>query len=134
MARINYDRLAGQLDRALDAVEENRQVAKDLEASTFQKRPCYRYIRHSDRVPPLAEGEAGGDGIARVKLFDPTGSWTWYISEYDPETRRAFGLVHGQDTELGYFDMAEIVDFRGQMGLPIERDLQWGPRPLSECS
>jgi len=104
----------------------------DLEVSTFQKRPAYRYIRASDKMPPLAEGD-DGDGIARIKLFDPTGSWTWYLSEYDPETRRAFGLVHGFEAEYGYIDMAELVAFRGRFGLPIERDLHWTPRPLAEC-
>ena len=109
-----------------------RLASKDLECSTFQGRPCYRYIRESDHVPPLADGD--GDGIARVKLFDPTGSWTWYISEYDPESRMAYGLVHGFEWEYGYIGMAELVDFRGRFGLPIERDLHWQPRPLSECS
>ena len=105
----------------------------DLEASTFQKRPCYRYIRKSDHMPPLRSDE-GSEELARVKLFDPTGSWSWYISEYDPKTRRAFGLVHGFERELGYIDMAELVAHRGRFGLPIERDLYWTPRPLSECS
>lgn len=107
---------------------------KDLEASTFQKRPCYRYLRESDHIP----GFDGGDGIARVKLFDPTGAGTWYISEYYPETRRAFGRVNGLmgclGGEIGYIDMAELVAYRGRFGLPIERDLHWAPRPLNECS
>jgi len=104
----------------------------DLEYSTFQKLPAYRYIRESDKMPPLAQGD-DGDGIARVKLFDPTGSWTWYLSEYDPESRTAFGRVFGQDDEYGNIYMPELVDYRGQFGLPIERDLHWTPRPLSEC-
>ncbi|KKK73646.1 hypothetical protein LCGC14_2891760 [marine sediment metagenome] len=59
-------------------------MPKDLEASTFQKRPAYRYIRESDKLPSLEPEE---EPIARIKLFDPTGSWTWYIAAYDPETR-----------------------------------------------
>jgi len=102
----------------------------DLECSTFQKRPAYRYIRESDQVPPLGTE----DGIARIKLFDPTGSWTWYISEYDPATRTAYGRVHGQDDEYGYISMAELVEYRGRFSLPIERDLWWTPRLLSECN
>ena len=105
----------------------------DLEA-TFRKLPAYRYIRESDKLPSLAEGDDGVDNIARVKLFDPTGSWTWYISEYDPKSRVAFGRVHGQDDEYGYINMAELVDYRGQFGLPIERDLHWAPRPLGQCT
>ena len=102
----------------------------DLEVSSFQKRPCYRYIRQSDSLPALGSGSK----IAQVKLFDPTGKWTWYISEYNPETRQAFGLVDGFEKELGYIDMREIVGFRGRFGLPIERDLHWTPRPLNELA
>lgn len=107
----------------------------DLEVSTFQKRPAYRYIRASDHVPPFRNDDYhGASSVARVKLFDPTGSWTWYISEYDPKTRTAFGLVNGFEKELGYFSMKELVNHRGRFGLPLERDLHWRPRPLSECA
>ena len=101
----------------------------DLEVSTFKKRPAYRYIRGSDRVPQLGTE----DGIARVKLFNPTGIGTWYISEYDPETRTAFGLADLGEPELGYFDMQELTEFRGRFGLPLERDLFWKIRPLKDC-
>ena len=105
-------------------------AATDLEKSTFQKRPCYRYIRRSDALPPLGS-EAK---MAKVKLFDPTGGWTWYLAEYDPETRQAFGLVDGFEKELGYIDLPELVKFRGRFGLPIECDLWWKPQLLSELA
>ena len=105
----------------------------DLEASTFQKRPAYRYIRKSDKLPALRD-DGKSASLARVKLFNPTGAGTWYISEYDPETRMAYGYADIQEGEYGYISMAELVDFRGQFGLPIERDLHWSPRPLSECA
>ena len=69
-----------------------------------------------------------------MKLFNPTGAGTWYISAYDPETRRAYGYADVQVGEYGYISMEELVDFRGQFGLPIERDLHWSPRPLSKCT
>ena len=106
----------------------------DLEASTFQRRPAYRYIRLTDKLPPLGATREEADPTACVKLFDPTGHGTWYVVEYDPATRVAFGLVDGFEREAGDFSMAELVDFRGQFGLPIERDLTWSPRPLSECA
>ena len=105
----------------------------DLEKSTFQNKPAYRYIRKGDKVPRPSATDGKADPIARIKLFDPTGWWTWYIVEYDPETRTAYGLVHGFERELGYFSMAELVDIRGAFGLPIERDIHWRPRPISEC-
>ena len=107
-----------------------------LEGSTFQKRPCYRYIRQSDKLPALYATDHDDDPLARVKLFNPSGGGTWYLTEYDPAERRAFGwadLVDPELAELGYISMAELVEFRGQFGLPIERDLHFKPRPLSEC-
>lgn len=103
-----------------------------LEESTFQRRPCYRYIRASDRLPAIRDVLNRPDPVARVKLFDPSGSWSWFIAGYDPDTRNAYGVVHGQFKEAGDFSMAELVAFRNGLGLPIERDLYWTPRPISE--
>ena len=98
----------------------------DLEVSTFQKRPAYRYIRASDHVP------AENGTMALVKLFDPTGAGTWYIAEYDPETRIAYGAAKIHEFEYGSFSMEELVNYRGRYGLPIERDLGWKPCPLGD--
>mgnify|MGYP003395102625 CR=1 FL=1 len=106
----------------------------DLETTSARgaafNKPAYRYLRVSDNLPAIGSESP----TALVKLFDPTGSWTWYISEYDTETREAFGLVDGFEAELGYISMPELVAFRGRFGLPLERDLHWTPRPLSECA
>jgi len=107
----------------------------DLEVSKFQKRPAYRYIRQSDNVPSYAElfmGKENSDPIARIKLFNPTGAGTWYIAAYDPADRIAWGIAEIHEREIGDFSMAELVDFRGRFGLPIERDLFWEPRPFSK--
>jgi hypothetical protein len=105
----------------------------DPESSTFQKRPAYRYIRATDNLPTIDEARDEAIPMARVKLFAPSGGWTWFINSYDPDTRQAFGMVDGFECEYGYFDMAELVDHRGLFGLPLERDLYWSPRPLAEC-
>ncbi|MCA9906099.1 MAG: DUF2958 domain-containing protein [Anaerolineae bacterium] len=34
--------------------------------------------------------------------------------------------------ELGFFDQHEIESARGQLGLPVERDKWFKPRPLSK--
>ena len=110
---------------------QTRRGAADLERSTYQNLPAYRYIRASDELPPTIPAEE--PPVARIKLFNPTGSWTWYISSYDPDTRQAYGLVCGFEKEYGYFDMTELVTFRGKFGLPIERDLSFRPCALTEC-
>lgn len=102
----------------------------DLEKSHFQNKPAYRYIRTTDNLPVDSRGQ---DLIAKVKLFNPTGPGTWYITAYDPATRIAQGAASIHEFEYGDFWMGELVEFRGRFGLPIERDLHWTPRPLAEC-
>ena len=86
-----------------------------------------------DRFAKLGRQEEKGDSaIVVAKFFDPTGSWTWYATEYDPAERVFFGLVHGFEDELGYFSLDELSSVRGRFGLGIERDLHWTECPLSE--
>ena len=90
-------------------------------------RPAYRYLRQSDNVPALMTGEESGS-TALVKLF--SGAATWWIAEYNPGTRQAFGMVDlGYGPEMGDFNMADVVSVR-TMGLPVERDLHFTPSPL----
>lgn len=67
-----------------------------------------------------------------MKLFDPCGSWSWYVTEWDGDGE-AFGLVCGAYAELGYISLAELASFRGALGIGIELDMHWSPRPLSLC-
>lgn len=92
------------------------------------KGPAYNWVREADKLPPTGSGAT----VAKVKLFDPTGAWTWFISEFDPETGEAFGVVHGFEKELGYFSLNELAGIKGAFGLPIERDLYFDPTPLEE--
>ena len=70
---------------------------------------------------------------AVLKLFNPTGLGTWYLSELNPENNTAFGLCCLQDKELGYVSLDELLSFKGQFGLKIERDLSFKPTTLEEC-
>jgi hypothetical protein len=54
-------------------------------------------------------------------------------TEFDGEDT-FFGLVEGQEKELGYFSLAELSSVRGPMGLAIERDLHWTPKTLAEIA
>ena len=83
------------------------------------------------QLPPLyANEELGNDAEALVKFFTPDADWTWYATEYNPETKQFFGLVDGFELELGYFNLEELENLRGPFGLPVERDLYWKPTPL----
>ena len=70
---------------------------------------------------------------AVVKLFNPTGIGTWYLSELDPETNNAFGLCCLQEKELGYVNLDELLGFKGHLGLGVERDRWFKPKTLDEC-
>jgi hypothetical protein len=71
-----------------------------------------------------------------VKLFYPVGAATWLLSEIDPEDPDiAFGLcdLGFGSPEMGSVSIRELEDFKGRMGLRVERDLYFEARhTLSE--
>jgi len=87
------------------------------------------------KLPALYSQEKKGDeAIAHVKFFCPWNQWTWYATEFDGEDT-FFGLVVGQETELGYFSLSELESVQGRgfaRGLGIERDLYWTPKTIKE--
>jgi len=86
-------------------------------------------------IPKLyAQEKAGDDAVVYLKLFTPGSSWTWYITEYDPEEELMFGLVSGFDLEFGYVSLEEVRDLRyGPNGfLRVERDLHFGQKTVGE--
>lgn len=94
-----------------------------------------------EKLPALRKTD-GSKGTAKVwlKLFDPSGSWTWYAWEgediKDDEGNvvdyHFFGLVCGFEKELGYFSLREIESVKGAFGLGIERDMYWTPITVAE--
>ena len=72
------------------------------------------------------------DMLVLVKLFSPYSFWTWYITELDPETGTCFGLVEGFETEVGYFELAELAESTFGDLPAVERDLNWGPKTIGE--
>lgn len=100
------------------------------------------------KVPPLkAQDGKGDDAIAYAKLFCPQNGWRWYITEYDPETGEAFGLVQGHEVELGTFAIHEVNpgdwegedmqsqnnNWRGKYPYPpFERDAHFRPTTIGE--
>lgn len=100
-------------------------------------------------LPALYSQEQNPDPQVVAKFFCPWGNWTWYATEGSPvnadgemippgdtEQETAdflfFGWVVGCEAELGYFSLSELESVRGPLGLGIERDLNFAPKPLSE--
>jgi len=44
---------------------------------------------------PLYSQESESDPLVITKLFDPCGSATWFLTEYDPVEKIAFSYVQG---------------------------------------
>jgi hypothetical protein len=83
-------------------------------------------------IPPFgATGDYVTDRIkVYVKFFTPSSCWTWYMTEYSPETREGYGLVCGLEKEFGYFSLDELESVVGPMGLGVEVDKWWAPKSL----
>jgi len=68
-----------------------------------------------------------------AKFFDPTGSWTWYVMNQDPEDPDyLWGIVKGFAVEIGSFSLSKLESVRGGFGLGIERDRWFRPLPALE--
>jgi hypothetical protein len=62
-----------------------------------------------------------------AKYFSCFNGWTWYATEYDPQTKIFFGYVRGVEDELGSFSLQEFEDINKEKGMSfIERDLYFG--------
>ena len=82
--------------------------------------------------PEIGSQEEIDDPIVPVKFFCPWNQWTWYPYEFDGKDI-FYGYVKGDYNEFGTFSLSEMEAVNGPMGLRIERDLYWEPRPLSQC-
>ena len=59
-------------------------------------------------VPILYATEDVADKILLIKYIEPNTLWEWYLIEYDPEQKLAFGYVIGFEKEWGYFSIEEM--------------------------
>lgn len=82
------------------------------------------------QLPPLGTTATQDDPLVVCKFFTPDNSWTWYAIEFDGDDT-FYGLVDGFDQEFGTFSLAELESVRGQLGLPVERDLHFKSAPVS---
>lgn len=82
-------------------------------------------------LPPLYTTETTPveQKVVYVRFFDPFTQWTWYVCEYDPETRRCFGYVIGQEKEWGEFSLDELESLMmpDRVTPRIERDVNFVP-------
>ncbi len=84
-----------------------------------------------EQLPKLGEQSDKKDPTVFVKFFCPWSNWNWYAYEFDGEDI-FFGYVEGHFNEFGTFSLSELESVKGPMGLKIERDIHFKPKPLSE--
>lgn len=89
-------------------------------------------IREAFRKTGSQDGK-GDEATCIAKFFDPTGSWTWYATEFDGEDT-FFGLVDGFELEWGDFSLSELQSVKGRFGLGIERDRYFGMPKLKDVA
>jgi len=90
-------------------------------------------------LPPLYSQDEVEDPVCNLKFFTPDAGWTWHIvegSEQEDGDWLFFSKVISPmcpDGELGYVLLSQLKQVRGGLGLPVERDLWWEAKPLSQC-
>jgi len=91
-------------------------------------------------LPPLYSTEKvpTAEKLAYLKIFDPTGRYTAFITEGSPEGDDFifFGYCVsplGPDCdEWGTFSLNELQSVRGKLGLGLERDKWFKPTKMGE--
>jgi hypothetical protein len=86
------------------------------------------------KLPPLGStGSKKPENVPIiVKFFNPVGSGTFYITEFDG-IDTLFGYTTGLGfDELGYISLKELQSIRGKFGLGIERDRNYSNHTLAE--
>lgn len=103
--------------------------------------PAYNYLRESDRLPTYEDISGEDDPVCKVKLFDPSGRYTYYVAAatnyegIDGPVMTGYCISPlGPDADewgdQGIKEVAEVTP--GPFGLPIERDIHFKPMRLSE--
>ena len=92
-------------------------------------------ILKTSKIPTLYGQDGVKDPMVHIKLFTAYSSWTWLLTEYDPEQDLAFGFCYNSqdpdNAELGYVSIAELRNLK-KFGAPaIERDIHFLPKLMS---
>ena len=81
-------------------------------------------ITDEESYPALYETEEikTDEKILQLRFYEVSSGWEWYLTEYDPIDKIAFGYVKGFENEWGYFSITEMQDIP-----TIKRDYEFEP-------
>lgn len=86
------------------------------------------------RAPGLGATEGQEAPTVCAHFLSCLNGWCWWMTEYDPEPREAFGLAQGFADEWGYFSIAEMEELNRSKGFNvIDREGYFKSKPVSEC-
>jgi hypothetical protein len=117
--------------RSRPSADEMQVIHCLVQGKAVTPRYCLMPYELLEKLPKLYATEDVTDPVVQVKYFYPAFGWTWYGIEFDGQDIM-FGLVDGFEKELGYFSLRELAQTRDQLGLKVERDLYFIPKPLSD--
>lgn len=100
-------------------IERKDEIEEQKEPSYYSKDDPNNLMTDEmlERVPELyaQEDVALADKQVHAAYIIPFRSnWTWYMTEYDRESKDAFGLVLGIEPEWGYFNLEELKELNAQ--------------------
>lgn len=100
-------------------IERKAEIEEQKEPSYYSKDNPNNLMTDEmiERVPELyaQEDVALADKQVHAAYIIPFRSnWTWYMTEYDRESKDAFGLVLGIEPEWGYFNLDELKELNAQ--------------------
>lgn len=91
----------------------------------------FREVLALRKTPALySQDGRGKEAVATIKIFDPCGGQTFWVTEWDGGDL-VFGLGRIHCDELGYASLSELANVRGKLGIGLEIDMHFLPSPLS---
>jgi len=103
-------------------------------APTIKKKGAQmKLFTEDDKQKLLANGReslknSAFDPWPVVKLSTPDANCTWLVTEIDPEEQNRLWVLADLGfgcCEYGTVGLPELLELRGRLGLPVERDLGW---------
>jgi hypothetical protein len=77
-------------------------------AAKYANDECGRFLSFSERRSQYPRGSDMEQKIV-AKFFNPTGSWTWYLMNQDPDDPDyLWGIVKGFEVEIGSFSLSDL--------------------------
>ena len=79
-----------------------------------------------EKLPPLYATDGKATKMIYARYYHPEIDWEWFAMEYSPLQRLFFGLVDGDENELGYFSLDELE------ACGVQRDFTFVPKEYKQ--